>query len=74
MAQSVHDWFRDASNLELVQRLRDAGLTMEPTTVRLSEDLPWRGREFVITGRLTHMSRAQAEAAVRELGVRHPEP
>ena len=68
VAQSVYDWFRDASNIELVQRLRDAGLTMEPTTVRLSEDLPWRGREFVITGRLTHMSRAQAEAAVRELG------
>ena len=70
VAQSVHDWFRDEPNGELVQRLREAGLTMQPTTVRLSEDLPWRDEEFVVTGRLETMSRAQAEAAVRELGGR----
>ena len=41
---------------------------MEPTTVRLAENLPWRDREFVITGRLERLSRGQAEAVVRDLG------
>ncbi len=70
VAQSVHDWFHDASNNELVDRLRRADVRMQPGTVRLSENLPWRGRGFVITGRLEHMSRAQAEATVRDLGAK----
>jgi DNA ligase (NAD+) len=68
VADSVHEWFRDESNTDLVGRLRRSGLTMQPTTVRLAEDLPWRDREFVITGRLDRLSRGQAEEHVRDLG------
>ncbi len=68
VAKSVHEWFLDEANVGLVQRLRSAGVTMEPTTVRLAADLPWKGWEFVITGRLERLSRGQAEAIVRDLG------
>ena len=68
VAKSVHEWFQDEANVGLIQRLRSAGVTMEPTIVRLAADLPWRDWEFVITGRLERLSRGQAEAVVRDLG------
>ncbi|MDA1095837.1 MAG: hypothetical protein O3B84_01070 [Chloroflexi bacterium] len=43
---------------------------MKPATVRLTDDLPWAGKGFVISGRLEQFSRPQAEAIVRELGGR----
>ena len=68
VAESVHGWFQTESNADLVRRLQLAGLTMDPTKVRLAEHLPWRDCEFVITGRLERLSRGQAETAVRDLG------
>ncbi|MBI4236301.1 MAG: NAD-dependent DNA ligase LigA, partial [Chloroflexi bacterium] len=67
VAESIYQWFRVSANLELVQRLKRAGLRME-SAPRPQERLPWEGWEFVITGRLTSLPRGQAEAKVRELG------
>jgi DNA ligase (NAD+) len=67
VAESVYQWFRAETNMNLVARLRRSGLSMQPTT-RRAENLPWSGQEFVITGRLGSISRYQAEAVVRELG------
>jgi len=37
-------------------------------TVMKNQNLPWSGKEFVVTGRLESFTRPQAEAKIRELG------
>ncbi len=68
VADSVYTWFRDDENLRLVEKLRDAGVHMREEIVRPVGDLPWTGQEIVLTGRLTELSRPQAEEIVRSLG------
>ena len=68
VAESVYTWFRDDENLRLVAKLRDAGVRMREEIVRPVGDLPWTGQEIVLTGRLTELSRPQAEEIVRSLG------
>ncbi len=68
VAESVFTWFRDDENLRLVQKLREAGVRMREEITRPAGDLPWTGEEIVLTGRLTELSRPQAEEIVRSLG------
>jgi DNA ligase (NAD+) len=67
IADSITAFFQQPENLEIIQRLRDAGVKLEeaPTTPK---DLPLSGKEFVITGKLESFSRPEAEAMIRELG------
>ena len=68
VAESVYNWFRDEENVRLVEKLRDAGVRMREEIIRPASDLPWVGQEIVLTGRLTELSRPQAEEIVRSLG------
>ncbi len=68
VAESVYNWFRDEENLRLIAKLRDAGVRMREQKIRPVGDLPWTGQEIVLTGRLTELSRPQAEEIVRSLG------
>ena len=68
VAESVFNWFHDAENLRLVGKLRKAGVRMREEVVRPVGDLPWKDQEIVLTGRLTELSRTQAEEIVRSLG------
>ncbi len=68
VAESVYNWFRDEENVRLVEKLREAGVRMQEEVIRPAGDLPWTGQEIVLTGRLTELSRPQAEEIVRSLG------
>ena len=68
VAESVYTWFRDEENVRLVEKLREAGVRMQEEIIRPVGDLPWTGQEIVLTGRLTELSRPQAEEIVRSLG------
>ena len=68
VAESVYNWFRDEENVRLVEKLREAGVRMREEIIRPVGDLPWTGQEIVLTGRLTELSRPQAEEIVRSLG------
>lgn len=60
VAQSVYDWFRNPDNQELLQRLRNAGLTFaNPQTERASET--FAGTTWVITGTLSEPRETIAE-------------
>lgn len=66
VAQSVYDWFRDAEKAAMLERLfehvkiqKDAAPTKNG---RLS------GKNFVLTGTLSSMSREEAEVKIRSLG------
>lgn len=67
IADSITAFFRQTDNLEIIQRLKEAGVRLEKT-VAAPKDLPLSGKEFVLTGKLESLSRPEAEAIVKELG------
>ncbi|OGM94164.1 hypothetical protein A2524_03745 [Candidatus Wolfebacteria bacterium RIFOXYD12_FULL_48_21] len=66
VATSIHDWFADKHNVELLQRFETLGITLladkKPANAKLA------GKTFVITGTLETMSRDEAKEKVRALG------
>jgi DNA ligase (NAD+) len=69
VAQSVHDWFADEHNRELMAALKAAGVRMEETTAEPASDA-LAGKTFVLTGGLDTMSRDQAKSAIEARGGR----
>ncbi|MDD5338613.1 MAG: NAD-dependent DNA ligase LigA [Dehalococcoidales bacterium] len=67
IADSIIAFFKEEDNLKILQRLKEAGVKMEETTVK-AQNLPWAGKEFVVTGRLENFTRQEAEAKIKELG------
>jgi DNA ligase (NAD+) len=72
MAQSIHDWFADAGNRELCERLKKAGVRTEleaqPTAEPASDQ--FAGKVFVLTGTLPGMSRDEARELIEANGGR----
>ncbi len=69
VAESVHDWFEQPANLDLIARLHDAGLRTE----EVAQEAPTQsllGMQFVLTGSLESMTRDQAKAAIEARGGR----
>jgi DNA ligase (NAD+) len=69
VAQSVHDWFADEHNRELIAALASAGVSMEETSAAPASDA-LAGKSFVLTGGLDTMSRDQAKSAIESRGGR----
>jgi DNA ligase (NAD+) len=67
IADSIIAFFRQEDNLNIIRRLKEAGVKLEETAV-VQKDLPLSGKEFVVTGRLEAFTRQQAEAKIKELG------
>jgi DNA ligase (NAD+) len=66
-AASIAEWRGHPENLEMVRKLKEAGVEPEPPRDR-GEGLPLAGQTFLITGRLESFTRVQAENAIEELG------
>ena len=68
IALSVVDWFADADNQELVEKMRAAGVRMEdPVDESLAGNL-LDGVTIVLTGTLDGFTRDEAKAAVEDRG------
>ena len=67
IADSITAFFRQEDNLNIIRRLKEAGVKLEEKAVRPAE-LPLSGQEFVITGRMEAFSRQEAEARIKALG------
>jgi len=67
VAESVVAFFRQETNLKVIEKLRRAGVRLEAEAVKAKE-LPLAGQEFVITGKLEAFTRGEAEARIKELG------
>jgi len=67
IAESIHAFFRQESNLKVIDKLRKAGVRLEAEVAR-AEELPLAGQEFVITGKLETFPRSEAEARIKEFG------
>lgn len=72
VAQSVRDWFDDAGNLYLCERLRAAGVRteIEGSAGSSAQDETFAGKQFVLTGKLANLTRDEARAMVEARGGR----
>ncbi|MEE8443272.1 MAG: NAD-dependent DNA ligase LigA, partial [Dehalococcoidia bacterium] len=69
VAGSIVTHFSQESNRRIVDKLRDAGVRLEAeVVVREARELSLTGKHLVVTGRLSSMSRSEAEGRIKELG------
>jgi DNA ligase (NAD+) len=70
VAAHVVDFFATERNREVIQRLREAGVTWPKIAVRNRDDLPLKDKVFVLTGTLESLSRDQAKERLQLLGAK----
>ncbi len=71
VAESVRDWFADAGNRALCERLRAAGVRTELVGgAGPVADESFAGKQFVLTGRLETITRDEARALIESRGGR----
>ncbi len=69
IAHSVFQWFRDAVNKNLMERLRQAGLNFRSELYKpRAAPGPWAAKTFVLTGTLPTLKREEAAAKIEGLG------
>lgn len=66
VAASVEHFFSQKANQHLIERLKEAGVTIKAKKAKGPQ--PLKGKTFVFTGGLDKMSRTDAEELVRTLG------
>ncbi len=73
-ARSLVTFFEQQGNVELIQRLREAGVNVEATDderpAAVSERSPFAGKTVVLTGTLPGRSRKEAKELIERLGGR----
>jgi DNA ligase (NAD+) len=71
VAVSVFEWFRNPLHIELVNRLRSAGVKLEIDGAgSAAADERFEGKTFVLTGKLEKYTRDEAAALIEERGGR----
>ncbi|QYY36420.1 NAD-dependent DNA ligase LigA [Ruficoccus sp. ZRK36] len=69
VARSIHSFFKDEEQLELVNRLIEHGLRIEEEAPAApAEDAPLSGKTVVLTGTLPSLSRSEATALIEKAG------
>jgi DNA ligase (NAD+) len=70
IAESVFQWFRDPRNVDLIDRLKAAGVN--PTVMAPTETAaaPLAGKVFVLTGTLPSLTREEATARIEAVGAK----
>lgn len=70
IAQSVHEWFQNPANQNLIRRLQTVGLQLvhEITPARDPAQQTLAGKTFVITGTLPTLKRDEAKAMIQQAG------
>lgn len=68
VAQSIHEFFQETHNRELMAAYREHGVRVLDEKPRDTSNLPLAGKTFVITGTLESRSRDDAKDAIRALG------
>lgn len=67
IAESVYDFFHSKPNLQLIDRLRKAGLTFEAEETGNASS-KFEGLTFVLTGTLEKYKREEAQAIIESMG------
>lgn len=70
IAESVVTWLNVPANIDLVERLAAAGLTMTVTPPASQEDNPFFGKTLVFTGTMPTLGRAEAKTMAQDVGAK----
>ena len=71
VAESVHEWFRNTKHVDLIERLRAAGVKLEiEGAATFVSDERFEGRTFVLTGKLGQYTRDEAAKLIEDRGGR----
>jgi DNA ligase (NAD+) len=70
VAESVFGWMNNPRNVELLERLKLAGVKMEVGETHADADENFSGKTFVLTGKLETLTRDEAAALIEERGGR----
>uniref|UniRef100_UPI0035AD8A11 NAD-dependent DNA ligase LigA n=1 Tax=Hylemonella sp. TaxID=2066020 RepID=UPI0035AD8A11 len=70
VAQSIHTFFQQAHNREVVEQLRTCGLRWEEGEPSPAAQLPLAGKTFVLTGTLPTLSRDEAKEMLEAAGAK----
>lgn len=66
MAQSVKDFFAHPESIELIEKLKDAGVNMQ--SLKKVIDMRFEGMTFVLTGTLSKFTRSEATKIIESFG------
>jgi len=71
LAESVYEWFRNPLHIDLLNRLKAAGVVMEvDATSTAALDERFVGKTFVLTGKLENYTRDEAAKLIEDRGGR----
>jgi len=70
IAESVVTWLNAPSNIDLIERLKLAGLNMNFTAPETSTENPFFGKTVVFTGTLPTLGRAEAKTMALDVGAK----
>ena len=65
-AQAIFDWFKQPQSVEMIEKLRSAGVNFEST--RQVTDNRFQGMTFVLTGALSKFTREEATERIESFG------
>ncbi len=66
IAESIYSFFEEENNLETIDRMKKAGLQLEP--LKRDKNMPLEGETFVFTGKLDNYTRSEVKDMVENLG------
>lgn len=70
IAESAVTWLNVPANIDMVERLAAAGLTMTFTPPASQEDNPFFGKTLVFTGTMPTLGRAEAKTMAQDVGAK----
>lgn len=68
MSESVLAYFKEEKNLQMIKKLKEAGINMTHEEVRKNDKEVFKDKIFVLTGSLKHYSRKEAGEIIERLG------
>ena len=66
MAEIVIEFFKDSANIELIEKLKNAGVNMESLETEIDDR--FSGKVFVLTGTLPNLKRDEASKLIESYG------
>lgn len=67
MAQNVYNYFREPHNIQILERLKEAGIKVEEVSFKLDSNI-FENKTFVLTGTLPTLTREQATLLIEKNG------
>lgn len=68
VADSITEWFGLAAHERFLAALTEEGVMLVLPMKKSTEQLPWQGKTFVLTGELASFTRDEAKAIIKEKG------